>query len=133
MKKSLKTTSKQKKQCPNTTLAKKPLKKAIKVVEKPLKKQVIPDLFEEVQYYNEFDEEISTKSKIYDLFSLRIEKNKSNGKIRYHCKIKCVYLHKKHEYNKEVTTSNEVIWFFGNCSAVKKLYKKAKISTKIKI
>ena len=133
MKKSLKTTSKKKKQCPNTISKKKPLKKEIKAVKKPLKKQVEPDVFEEIQYYNEFDEEISTKSKIYDLFSLKIEKNKSNGKVRYHCKIKCVYPNKKQEYNKEVTTSNEVIWFFGNCSAVKKLYKKAKISTKIKI
>lgn len=109
--------------------------KAVKQQNKKIIKENNILEFKEIQYYNESDEEITTKSKYYDLYNLKIETLK-NGKIKYICKIesKCINCNsKKHIYLKEVDNQQEVMWFFRSSTAAKKLYKKAKISTKIKI
>lgn len=138
VKKSIKNTSKKKKIDKSTIKGKTPLKtknKAVKQQNKKIIKENNILEFEEIQYYNESDEEITTKSKYYDLYNLKIETLK-NGKIKYICKIesKCVNCNsKKHIYLKEVDNQQEVMWFFRSSTAAKKLYKKAKISTKIKL
>ena len=136
LKKSVKITEKKKKSSRTISKAKKPVKtkiKAEKTINKKKENNITEEKYQETQYYNEFDEELSSKSKIYDLFTLIIKTNKLTGNKRYYCTINCVYKNKKQQFDREVTTTHEVILFFGNSTAVKKLYKKAKISTKITI
>lgn len=132
---------KKKKTSRSTKLTRKPVKTKTKAEKTTNKKEVNPkkkkenniteEKYQETQYYNEFDEELLSKSKIYDLFTIIIKTNKLTGNKRYYCTINCVYKNKKQQFDKEVTTTHEVILFFGNSTAVKRLYKKAKISTKI--